>query len=155
MALRAINKKHLDPIVPRFHAVSKEAKVCLNLDIKVETVQDKGKHPQNPEVGKKKVHFSPQIWLDQSDANSVSENEEVTLMGWGNCIIQSLKKDGKGDVTSITAKLHLEGSVKKTKLKLTWISATKAVRLNLIELDHLITKPKLGDEENYQVCYLS
>jgi len=123
------------------------------LDLKQETVRDKERHPKNPEVGKKKVHFSPKIWLDQSDANSVSENEEVTLMGWGNCIIKSLTKDGQGNVTGITANLHLEGNVKKTKLKLTWISGTKAVKLNLIELDHLITKPKLADGEDYQVSF--
>ena len=28
------------------------------------------------------------LWLDQADAQAVSEGEEVTLMDWGNAIIQ-------------------------------------------------------------------
>jgi len=33
----------------------------------------------------------------------LSEGEEVTLMGWGNCIMRKLHKDASGAVTAIDA----------------------------------------------------
>jgi glutamyl-tRNA synthetase len=40
--------------------------------------------------------------------------------------------------------LHLEGSVKTTKLKLTWLPETsELVNLTLVEFDYLITKKKV------------
>ena len=35
--------------------------------------------------------------------------------------MQGIKKDERGQVTELTGELHLEGSVKATKLKLTWL----------------------------------
>ena len=41
------------------------------------------------------------LWLDQADAQAVSEGEEVTLMDWGNAIIRvrvlCLEKPGISD----------------------------------------------------------
>ncbi len=34
---------------------------------------------------------------------------------------QGIEKDDSGQVTGLTGELHLEGSVKTTKLKLTWL----------------------------------
>jgi hypothetical protein len=73
------------------------------------------------DVGKKATTMTSTIWLDQVDAASISEGEEVTLMDWGNCIVRSIAKDADGKVTGLTGELHLAGSVKTTKLKLTWL----------------------------------
>ena len=35
------------------------------------------------------------LWLDQADAQAVSEGEEVTLMDWGNAIIRVRPSAGK------------------------------------------------------------
>ena len=73
----------------------------------------------------------------------IKEGEEVTLMDWGNCIIKKIHKDAAGEVTAIDADLHLEGSVKNTKLKLTWLAKMdELVNIRLIDFDYLITKPK-------------
>lgn len=61
------------------------------------------------------------VWLDQVDAATISQGEELTLMDWGNCIVRSVAKDADGKVTGLTGELHLAGSVKSTKLKLTWL----------------------------------
>ncbi|KAK6139517.1 hypothetical protein DH2020_026748 [Rehmannia glutinosa] len=46
--------------------------------------------------------------------------------------------------------LHLDGNVKKTKLKLTWLSDTsELVRLTLVDFDYLITKKKLEEDEDF------
>ena len=45
--------------------------------------EDKPKHGKNPELGMKKVAFSSTILIEQSDAKSLKEDEEITLMNWG------------------------------------------------------------------------
>jgi len=44
-------------------------------------------------------------------------------MDWGNAIARTIVRDDAGRVTEIRGELHLEGDFKKTKKKLTWLSA--------------------------------
>ncbi|KAJ0691718.1 putative glutamate--tRNA ligase [Helianthus annuus] len=44
--------------------------------------------------------------------------QEITLMDWGNAVIKVVNKGADGSVTGLIGVLHLEGSVKTTKLKL-------------------------------------
>ena len=45
-------------------------------------------------------------------------------MDWGNAIIRTITRDAAtGRVTALAGDLHLEGDFKKTKKKLTWLSA--------------------------------
>lgn len=47
--------------------------------------------------------------------------------------------------------LHLEGSVKSTKLKLTWLPVTDAlIPLRLFDFDHLITKKKPEEDDKIE-----
>lgn len=65
-------------------------------------------------------------------------------MDWGNAIVKEIKKEN-GIVTQLHGVLHLEGSVKTTKLKLTWLPETdELVNLLLLEFDHLIKKKKVN-----------
>ncbi|VVB02736.1 unnamed protein product [Arabis nemorensis] len=58
-------------------------------------------------------------------------------MDWGNANVETITKD-QGTVTAITGNLHLEGSVKTTKLKLTWLpDSCELVNLTLIEFGDL------------------
>jgi len=66
-------------------------------------------------------------------------------MNWGNAFVVSAA-DGR-----VELKLHLEGDFKKTKKKVHWMSCTShddGVLLELIELDHLITKKKIEEGED-------
>ena len=45
-------------------------------------------------------------------------------MDWGNAIIKEIKTDD-GTITQLVGELHPDGSVKMTKLKLTWLSDTE------------------------------
>jgi hypothetical protein len=47
---------------------------------------------------------------------------QVTLMNWGNCIIRKVEKVASGEVSALEGELHLEGNVKETKKKLTWVA---------------------------------
>ncbi|CAI9781211.1 unnamed protein product [Fraxinus pennsylvanica] len=150
--LWAINKKIIDPVCPRHTAITEERRVLLILSDgpKDPFVRILPKHKKYEGAGEKAVTYSNRIWIDYVDAESISVSEEVTLKDWGNAIVKEIKKDQDGKVSELVGVLHLEGNVKKTKLKLTWLPDTnELVRLNLVDFDYLITKKKLEEDENF------
>eukprot|EP00262_Sarcandra_glabra_P015551 TRINITY_DN4809_c0_g2_i1.p1 TRINITY_DN4809_c0_g2~~TRINITY_DN4809_c0_g2_i1.p1 ORF type:complete len:496 (+),score=78.37 TRINITY_DN4809_c0_g2_i1:202-1488(+) len=150
--LWTINKKIIDPICPRHTAVLEERRVVLILTDGPEKpfVRIIPRHKKYDDAGKKATTYTKRIWIENADASSVSVGEEITLMDWGNAIIKEIEKDQDGNVTLLTGVLHLEGSVKTTKLKLTWLPETdELVNLLLVEFDYLITKKKLEEGEDF------
>ncbi|KAK6159757.1 hypothetical protein DH2020_003138 [Rehmannia glutinosa] len=150
--LWAINKKIIDPVCPRHTAVIEERRVLLVLNDgpKDPFVRILVKHKKYEGAGEKAVTYSNRLWIDYADAESISVDEEVTLKDWGNAIVKEIKKDENGIITQLVGVLHLDGNVKKTKLKLTWLSDTsELVRLTLVDFDYLITKKKLEEDEDF------
>ena len=144
--LWTINKKIIDPVCPRHTAVIEEKRVLVTLADGPEKpfVRIIPRHKKYEGAGQKSTTFTKRIWIDYADAVSISENEEITLMDWGNAIIKEIRKDQDGIVTELMGVLHIEGSVKTTKLKLTWLPETsELVNLSLMEFDYLITKKKV------------
>lgn len=145
------NRKVIDPIAPRLTALDKQNIVPTTLTNGPELhAVEKPKHKKNPKLGTKNVWYSSNILLEQNDAKDLKEGEEVTLMDWGNCVIEKIEKDDSGIVKAIAAKLHLEGDFKKTKKKLTWLTAEKTTPVTLKDFDHLITKDKLDEGDNFE-----
>ena len=143
----ATNKKYIDPIAARFTAVTAEDQVKCTVKGAPEEPysEEKDKHAKNAELGKKKVVYSKTIIVDQVDAQSFDDNEEITLMNWGNAIVRKkhLAKPGEATVTELELELHLEGDVKKTSKKITWLSSDQElVPLTMYDFDYLITKDK-------------
>ncbi|XP_059313402.1 glutamate--tRNA ligase, cytoplasmic [Lycium ferocissimum] len=150
--LWATNKKIIDPVCPRHTAVVEERRVLLTLSNGPDDpfVRIVPKHKKYAGAGEKATTFTKRIWIDYDDAVSISVNEEVTLMDWGNAIVKEIQKDQEGNVTHLSGILHLEGSVKITKLKLTWLpESDELVKLSLVDFDYLITKKKLEEDENF------
>lgn len=142
----SLNKKMLDPIVPRYMAVDKKDAVTVKVVGGPETpyMEERAKHPKNPEVGKKMVRFGNELVLDQADVATFSPNEEITLMSWGNAIVKSLDK-ASIPIKNIELELHLAGDFKATDKKVTWLTAndSKFVEAELWEFGYLITKDSL------------
>lgn len=69
-------------------------------------------------------------------------------MKWGNCVITKKDKDASGKYV-LEGELKLDDKdFKKTK-KLTWITNSENVfEFTLVELDHIITKKKVEDDES-------
>lgn len=90
--LQSINKKYLDPIVPRYSAVMKDSCVeckVINFDDNCVTeVVDK--HQKNKDLGTKLVYYSNQILLEKEDIESCSVGEKITLMKWGNALVKKI-----------------------------------------------------------------
>ncbi|KAL7610219.1 hypothetical protein Lser_V15G14393 [Lactuca serriola] len=140
-----INKKMIDPVCPQHTAILEENRVFLTLldGPHKPFVRVIPKHKKYAAAGDKTTTFTNKIWIEQADAKAISPNEEITLMDWGNAIVREINKDKKGNVTELIGVLHLDGSFKTTKLKLTWLPHTnELVPLTLVEFGYLITKKK-------------
>lgn len=146
----AVNKKVIDPIAPRFVALNQEniCKVILTNGPAEPYTAKQPRHKKNPELGEKDTAYASSIFIEQEDAASLEAGEEVTLMDWGNMIVDSVQRDN-GLAIQITARLHLEGDFKKTKKKLTWLAPDPArlISVRLHDYDYLITKRKMEEED--------
>lgn len=146
----AINKKINDPVAHRFTAIS-DQRIPLTLSDAPEssslTVQ---LHPKTASIGTKQVPISKTIFIERDDANGIADGEEVTLMGWGNAVVESVTRDAEGKVVSAKGNLNLKGSVKSTKKKLTWLADVDLCPAVLVELDHLITCKKLEEGMQFE-----
>ncbi|KAI9221030.1 tRNA synthetases class I, catalytic domain-containing protein [Blastocladiella britannica] len=165
----AINKKLIDPIAPRLVALDTHDVVPVALANGPAQVEftDLPKHKKNPEVGTKRTAFAKHVLLSSTDLADAADGEEVTLMDWGNVVIDKLYRDAaSGKVVKADAHLHLAGDVKSTRKKLTWLvdaavhgpdgklpaagGARVSVSAVLKDFDYLITKKKLEEDDDFQ-----
>lgn len=159
--LWTLNKQIIDPIVPRYMAVSKAEGVPVTITGAPSAVatQLRRLHAKNEQLGQVPLYLYEKILIEADDAQLCQDGEEVTLMHWGNCVFEKLEKDSDGKVKAIEGRLHLEGDFKKTKKKLNWVAmlpsdAEKLTPLVLREYDHLITVDKIENEndEAWEEC---
>ncbi|KAF0685416.1 Aste57867_22682 [Aphanomyces stellatus] len=148
-----INKKIIDPIAPRFFALDATRAVGLKvLGLPFEGVQGfpTALHPKNAEMGNNIKRLSSDLLVERDDANLFVVGEDVTLMRYGNVTIKAIHKSNEGEIISIEADNHPEGDFKTTKLKITWLAQVDdVVPATLVEFDHLISKPKLEESDNF------
>jgi len=153
--LWAINKKVIDPVAPRYAALEKEKLVEVNIqDDVAPSTKEIPRHKKNPDVGTKMVNYSNKIYMEFADVAELQDNEEFTLMDWGNAIVKKINWNADHSaVDSMDIVLHLEGDFKKTKKKVTWLSRVAAsgdksvVDVTLLDYDYLITKRKLEEDD--------
>ena len=155
--LWAFNKKVIDPVAPRHTAIAKLYAVTVTVVGETVALSTKQvpKHKKNPDAGLKTTVYSGEFLLEQADAKDLAVDEEVTLMDWGNAIVNNIEKDAAGNVKAVKVKLNLAGDFKKTKKKLTWLSSSpttkedeKLVNLTLLDYDYLITKKKIEEDDD-------
>ncbi|KAF2754057.1 glutamyl-tRNA synthetase-like protein [Pseudovirgaria hyperparasitica] len=153
----ATNKKFIDPVAGRYTAVDKTdmVKCVVNGAREAPYAEEKPLHAKNKDVGVKKVYYSQEILLDQEDAQSFAANEEITLMNWGNAIVRqishSLNPLSSQKVVGIHLELHLQGDVRKTNKKITWLSSNQElVPIELVDFDFIISKDKLDEDDNWE-----
>ncbi|PNS21153.1 glutamate-tRNA ligase [Sphaceloma murrayae] len=150
----ATNKKFIDPVAGRYTAIEVEG--ALTCKVSGEGVpagpksEERDLHAKNKDVGKKTVWFSDRVLLDQADAQSFDEGEEITLMNWGNAFVRNIQKGPDGKVSGLDVELHLKGDVKTTKKKITWLSPDQELQdVWLYDFDYLLMKDKLEDDDDF------
>lgn len=149
--LWAYNKDFVDHKAARYTAIVNETTSKLFVDNAPEGITAKT-HPLHPKaehaaLGSKSVLYGKEILIETGDAQDIEVGEKITLMKWGNVTISS--KDTVDGQIVLHGTINLEDQdFKKTK-KLTWVAVDSNTNLEvtLVELDHLITKKKVGDEE--------
>lgn len=150
----AINKKVIDPIAPRLWAIVTDniVPVIVNGAPESAEVKQLPLHKKDPTVGQKNVVYTKTILMEQEDAASFEDNEEITLMDWGNALVQSKTIGPHGEITSLTMNLHLEGDFRQTKKKITWLAQPtdghRLIDITLLDYDYLITKKKLEEDDD-------
>lgn len=151
-SLWAMNKKSIDPVAPRHTAVEEKYIVPVTViggpDIPYR--ETRPKHPKNPAVGTKMIAFANKILFDQADATLFKEDEEITVMTWGNAFVRRITRSDEGVVTDVLIELYLEGNVAKTDKKVHWLAAfgSELVKAELWDFDYLLSKDTLekGDD---------
>ncbi|KAG7277462.1 hypothetical protein CRUP_022550, partial [Coryphaenoides rupestris] len=143
----------IDPVAPRYTALSKSYVVPVSVSDVVEEMKKAAKHPKNTEVGMKDVWYGPKVLVDGADAETFSVGEVVTFINWGNLIITKINKAANGKVSSLEARLNLENTDFKKTTKITWLTDSQHAPLLptvCINYQHLISKPVLGKEDNFK-----
>ncbi|KAM0786047.1 hypothetical protein ACM66B_006858 [Microbotryomycetes sp. NB124-2] len=148
-----INKKVIDPVAPRHTALVKKdlvKVVCQGEGCPAEAYsKEMPKHKKNPDVGVKQTSYADTIYVEQEDAKTFAQDEELTLMDWGNAFVRKI--EGSEPITQLQVELNLSGDFKKTKKKITWLASTSSAPLlpvTLIDYDYLITKKKLEEDDD-------
>ncbi|OBT50979.1 hypothetical protein VE04_09035 [Pseudogymnoascus sp. 24MN13] len=153
-----INKKEIDSIAPRHTAVDQQKTVIATIikrGPEKAYTEERPRHNKNSTLGTKKVAYSRQLILDQEDAKLFKQDEEITLMAWGNATVRKINRfslDYRSPVIDIELELHLKGDVKKTEKKITWLSTEgqSLIPAELVDFDYLLTKDKLDKDDNWE-----
>jgi len=148
------NKKVLEDLCPRYMGVTVSKAVTVYLEnvaaeVTGHTVQI---HPQKAEMGNRVLRRFNEVIIDQFDAKTFKEGEEVTMLRWGNIKISRIESCAvSNDVTAIYASYDAAATnFSKTK-KLTWLAKVpELVPCKIFEFDHLISKAKLTEEDAFQ-----
>ncbi|KAM3625961.1 uncharacterized protein V6R79_020421 [Siganus canaliculatus] len=149
----AFNKKVIDPVAPRYTALSSSYVVPVSVLEATEEMKEVARHPKNAEVGMKEVWYGPRVLVEGADAETFSEGETVTFINWGNLIITKINKGAGGKVVSLEARLNLENKDYKKTTKITWLAETNSAPLLptiCINYQPLISKAVITKEDDFK-----
>uniref|UniRef100_A0A8C4HIW8 Bifunctional glutamate/proline--tRNA ligase n=1 Tax=Dicentrarchus labrax TaxID=13489 RepID=A0A8C4HIW8_DICLA len=149
----AFNKKVIDPVAPRYTALSSSYVVPVSIQEATEEMKEVAKHPKNTEVGMKQVWYGPRVLVEGADAETFSEGEMVTFINWGNLIITKINKGADGKVVSMEARLNLDNKDFKKTTKITWLAETNSAPLLptiCINYQPLISKAVIAKDDDFK-----
>ncbi|XP_072321975.1 bifunctional glutamate/proline--tRNA ligase isoform X2 [Eucyclogobius newberryi] len=149
----AFNKKVIDPVAPRYTALSSSYVVPVSIPQATEGKKEVAKHPKNTDVGVKDVWYGPRALVEGADAETFSEGDVVTFINWGNLIITKINKAADGKVASMEARLNLENTDFKKTTKITWLAETNSAPLLptvCVTYLPIITKAVLGKDDDFK-----
>ena len=152
----------LDEAAERRMAVIKPIKLIItNLDENHVEMLAMSNHPKNADLGKRDVPFSNALWIDADDFMAVptpgyhrlTQDAEVRLRGVGIIKCNEIIFEGE-KVTELRCTLDLEsrsgmeGSKRKVKGTIHWVSAKHAVPAEFRLFDRLFTVENPDNDDN-------
>ena len=153
--LWAFNNNVIDPVAPRYTVVSYDTAVRATITGEGAPVEltpfEKALHKKNSDLGVRTAYTAPVIYVDAADVALLTDQQEVTLMDWGNANVVDIVYHFGNKRRPVACKFSLNGStnVKKT-YKMTWVPENPGANFHvtLVEYDHLLTKkkPEADDE---------
>ena len=126
--LWVINKKFVDNISSRYTILDADyiVKVTVvdrnNENIDISHTKTILKYVKNKDLGSRQIYYSEHIYLSKNDWNMLNDSEEITLMNWGNMIVNKSKNE---------LSLNLNGNAKHTKHKILWLPRYKNIKINI------------------------
>jgi glutamyl-tRNA synthetase len=100
----------------------------------------------------KTVAFSANDLLEQEDVKLFKQDEEITLMNWGNAFVRKITTGADGVITGLDLELNPGGDVKKTEKKVTWLATEgqDLVPVELVDFDYLLNKDSLTEDDKLE-----
>ncbi|KJE96337.1 hypothetical protein CAOG_010009 [Capsaspora owczarzaki ATCC 30864] len=147
------NKKHIDPVAPRFTAIERDSAVPIRVLNGPATPEetDVPLHPKDASIGTKKVVRANALIMERVDADAIKEGEIITLMNWGNHIVRKIYREHGKPIASVDVEYLPEDKDFKKTQKFTWIANVPGKSLVPVlssDFDYLIIKPKIEEEDN-------
>jgi glutaminyl-tRNA synthetase len=158
-------RESLDETCARAMAVLRPIKVVLtNVSSDTEEFIDCAWHPKNPDMGSRKVGFSNQIFIEQDDFlenppkgfHRLVPGGEVRLRHIGIIKCDEVVKNSGGQVIQLNCSLDhtsrpgLEGSKRKVKGTIHWVSASHSFDARVRLYDRLFTVPNPSDADDWK-----
>ncbi len=148
------NKMVLEHKAPRYMGVSTPGHVLVTIEnIPAEiSAHSVPLFPMEPEKGSRVCRRFNEIYVDQEDAAAYKVGEEVTFLRWGNMTITAIEKDSNSGLIKSMRATHDPNATNFSKTKkTTWLAAVPdCVKCTLVSFDHLISKPKLEENDSFQ-----
>lgn len=139
----AMNRDIISKKCPRVMSVSPEEKVVMKISNVTEGEVEAPVLPTDKTMGTRKLPIGPVVWTTQFDAKDVTEGQKVTLLHWGNFIVDKIVKDGE-NVTEIDAHYLPDDKNYKGSHFMNWIVPEKAVPIVMREWNHLLKVDQLA-----------
>ncbi|CDS37907.1 glutamyl tRNA synthetase cytoplasmic [Echinococcus multilocularis] len=160
----AFNKKVIDPVAPRYTALSLSKGGVVPVRIKgqrTDVTKQTPLHPKNPSVGEKTIVLAPIVFVEYADAECFTEGDNVTFVNWGNLRIVKIFLNTAGRIYTIDAELNLEDTDYKKTQKVTWLADPGTLQnvgdelalltpLSCLTYGNLISKPLIGKDEDFK-----
>lgn len=137
--LWSLNKKYIDKFAIRYTAILKNKVKEYDILQKDGTskqfteIKDILKFVKNPLLGKRNIYYSNNIYLNSDDCQNFIDEEEITLMNWGNVLHKNNKLI-----------FNLQGDHKTTDKKILWLSRDNTVNLEIITYKGLYEQPEIN-----------
>lgn len=118
--LWTLNRKIIDKFAARYFCLPENDVIEIKVN-NVNTPYDEiPKYIKNANLGLRILNHSDKIFITKTDYSTLSENEEVSLLLWGNMIFNN------GELT-----FNPNGDFKSTDKKLLWIASNNIIRVKI------------------------